>query len=88
MNKLEEDNKIELEESLEEENLDLEETYKEKALRLVKKPIFYISAFIVFFVMSFIIGNKCIFGKKKVSAGSLPETRTTSNPLNFNFLNK
>ena len=63
MNKLEEDNKIELEESLEEENLDLEETYKEKALRLVKKPIVKSSAFIVLFVMSFIIGNKYIFNK-------------------------
>ena len=46
MSKLE-NNKIELEESLEEENLDLEETYKEKALRLVKKPIFYIPALVV-----------------------------------------
>ena len=35
-----EDNKIQLEESFEEESF--EETYKEKVLRLVKKPIFYI----------------------------------------------
>jgi len=48
MNKIEENNKKELEKPLE-ENLDSEEecTFKEKAYRLIKKPIIYIPARIV-----------------------------------------